>query len=967
MQSTKCAKVHYLLNWKNGTNLRAIRSVGLRKWLHELHYVSMFSMGLCVGSSLLSPTYAATTPAGMADGMAAEFVTPPSETRPWVYWQLPYGNITKKGLTRDLEEMRNGGIGGAVYLDIHNYGRPVEHPTPKFMSEEYRDLFRHTLKEAERCGITLTVNMCSGYNCGGPWVTEEHAAKKLLSVCEIVMGPGRVTLDLPKPKNELGLEECFTTKEWRLNSPAGKIICVPNYKTRQKDWLAYYRDIAVLAIPVSQQIEKSVSPRLWPLDQAVDISSALDAHGQLTWEAPAGKWQILRIGYGLGCWATTSPGSGPAGLEIDPMSAEAMDLHFAETGAKMVADAGPLVGKTLHSLQIESWEIGSQPTWTPKMQDEFQKRCGYALTPYLPAILGWTVTDDATTERFRRDYCRVVADLMTENYYGRLDYLARKNGLQGAAMQAGGPYYYHWVDALQALGTSTFPVGEFWKRPPALSKVTTIGTTSMKQTSSATHIYSQKQVFAEALTSMGCFNFHEGPWNQRIVIDNAFCDGAQNNFINLWITQANPETRPGWVNDGICPDFNYKQSWWPLVDGWTRYIARCQYMFGKGSFVADFALLRNEKIPDFPAVENTLFGAHIMKQTGYDYDWINGDVLRRRISAKNGRLVLPDGMSYQYLLVPNGYLADGTLKKINDLAMEGIAVIADKPRQGLCAKVRIGDWRKLTIQDGTKPDVTGALKWIHRRVGEADIYFIAEASAPSVTFRVTGKQPELWDAVSGEIRNLLEFTMNPDGTTTVPLRFAPDQSFFVLFRKALVVDATAKTGKNFPEVNPLLELTGPWDVQFDQNWFYPDEGTGGKLRFDKLEDWTKRPEAAVKHYSGIAVYRKTFDFSANGSSLFIDVGSVEKMARVRLNGKDLGTIWCAPWRIAVPSGLLKDKGNELEIQVANLWSNRLLADQSLPQEQRRTKTNQRNFVKNNPQELLPSGLIGPVRIMVAEQ
>jgi hypothetical protein len=264
-------------------------------------------------------------------------------------------------------------------------------------------------------------------------------------------------------------------------------------------------------------------------------------------------------------------------------------------------------------------------------------------------------------------------------------------------------------------------------------------------------------------------------------------------------------------------------------------------------------------------------------------------------------------------------------------------------------------------------------------------------------FRVVGKQPELWDAVTGEIRVLAEFKATADGRTEVPLQFVPRGSWFVVFKKQAQGDkgthassrdfagqAEAQRKKNMPELKQVAELGGAWDVQFDPKWFYPDNGTGGKVRFEQLADWTTRPEDAIKHYSGIATYHKVLDLQKSEienlqSKIYLSLGEVKNVARVRLNGRDLGIVWCAPWRIMIPAGLLKEKGNELEIEVANLWPNRLIGDATLPADKRRTVTNVRTYdamtsgtygcrkcaerkKSGKPAELLPSGLLGPVRV-----
>jgi hypothetical protein len=281
--------------------------------------------------------------------------------------------------------------------------------------------------------------------------------------------------------------------------------------------------------------------------------------------------------------------------------------------------------------------------------------------------------------------------------------------------------------------------------------------------------------------------------------------------------------------------------------------------------------------------------------------------------------------------------------------------------------------------DGVSPDFTHTgtafIDFIHRSADGAEIYFLANRNskpeAVEATFRVNGKQPELWDPVSGQRRDLPVFE-SKDGCTTVPLEFEPDGSMFIVFRKALVgTDRRAVRPANFLKLETMQEITGPWTVQFDPQWFYPTNGLSGDpanglMTFDKLEDWSQRPETAVKYFSGTAVYRKAFALADpskiqnSKSKIHVDLGTVKETARVKLNGKDLGVVWCAPWRVEI-TGAVKPGDNALEIEVVNLWPNRLVGDGKLPVEQRRTRTN-----VGAPSAPLPSGLLGPVTIQAAD-
>lgn len=224
---------------------------------------------------------------------------------------------------------------------------------------------------------------------------------------------------------------------------------------------------------------------------------------------------------------------------------------------------------------------------------------------------------------------------------------------------------------------------------------------------------------------------------------------------------------------------------------------------------------------------------------------------------------------------------------------------------------------------------------------------------------MTGRQPELWDAVTGEIRDLPIYEQR-NGRITVPLEFAPGQSFFVVFRHAAHQGSRTGTGRNFEELKSIADLTSHWQVSFDPHWGGPDK----PLMFDNLDDWAQRPEEGIKHYSGKAAYLKTFNLPADikDRRIYLDLGRVKELAEVRLNGKRLGIVWCAPWRIEL-TGVVRPGLNDLQLVVANQWVNRLIGDAGLLQEKRFTWTTWNPYHPDSP--LLRSGLLGPVTLQAA--
>jgi len=472
-------------------------------------------------------------------------------------------------------------------------------------------------------------------------------------------------------------------------------------------------------------------------------------------------------------------------------------------------------------------------------------------------------------------------------------------------------------------------------------------------------------------------------------------------------------------------------TWWDQAAGpWLSYVNRCQALLQSGLFVADVLYYNGDGAPNMVDVK------HVDPPLGkgYDYDVCNAEVLLTRLSVKKGRLVLPDGMSYRVLVLPDSKrMPVEVAQKIRALVKAGATIVGPRPESdpGLknypqcdveVKKIATEVWgensniehptsnvqhptversvgkgrvfwgkplREILMADGVSPDFQHSgdafIDFIHRATADTEFYFLANRKGGAVTveatFRVSDRQPELWDPVTGTMRDLQQYSTT-NGCTTVSLTFESYGSMFVVFRREvksekLKVKSEGQT--NFWKFKSVQEITGSWTVQFNPQWYYPADGLSGDqvkglLFFDKLEDWSKRPESAVKHFSGTAVYRKTFDFpeprpvrrsldeGGTLNPLFLDLGVVKETARVKLNGKDLGVVWCVPWRVEI-TGAVKAGANALEIEVVNLWPNRLIGDDALPEAQRKTRTNI-GFNKAHP--LLSSGLLGPVRVMVAE-
>lgn len=733
----------------------------------------------------------------------------------------------------------------------------------------------------------------------------------------------------------------------------------------------------------------------------VELTALLDSAGTLRWDAPAGQWEILRFGCTLNDHCRVSTCSeGWDGYALDPFDKQAFADYWQQVVAPLIEDAGPLAGSALKYLHTDSWEV-EVANWTPTLRDEFRARRGYDLVPFLPVIAGRIVDSRPVSNRFLHDFRKTMGDLAVDNHYRPFSEWAHRHGLL-LHPESGGPHAVP-VDSLRCLGMDDAPMSEFW----AWSWRHRVGDTNrffVKQPASAAHTYGRRLVLAEGFTTIGP-HWQETLWdNLKPAFDQAACEGLNRLVWHAFVCSPAEMGLPG-QQYFAGTHLNPNSRWWPKSGPFFAYLNRCQFLLLQGRFVADAVYYYGDHVPNFAQLKRS-DPARVLP--GYDYDVATEEVVLTRMSVRDGQIVLPDGVSYRVLVLPDRPAISVTvLRKVKELAAAGATVIGAKPQRATGLQsfpdcdtevVRLADelwgddagqtsgehrcgqgrvvWgkaaREVLLADGIPPDFefTGGdaetlLDYIHRCDGDAEIYFVANRGGrleqASCTFRVSGKTPELFDPLSGQIRPLATYA-EAGGRTTVPLQFAPYGSWFIVFRKPAAAPASAK-GSNFPTFTPAHTLSGPWQVSFDPRWGGPES-----VEFADLTDWTKRPEDGIRFYSGTATYRRTFDLPeplpSDGRRLVLDLGVVKQLAEVRLNGHKLGVLWAAPFRVDV-SEAIRPTGNALEIEVVNFWPNRVIGDQSLPEDKRLTRTNVRKLTKDTP--LIESGLLGPVQILTAAQ
>ena len=914
------------------------------------------------------------------------FRTPPHAARPWVFWMWLRVQTTRDAIAADLEAMRSKGIEGAILYDSgvgggmeadrrmlvgHKEYRqeptgdfadahftPVPEPPMPSWQPKSREMVRFAAKEAGRLGVKLVLTVGLASTSGD--LALEDSQQRLVWSETGVEGGTDVDVMLGTPTRSV---------------PASRVAVVSMVRERNEvnSHPESLRPVAVLALPDEQRIA--------PHD-VLDVSSHVDATGRLRWTAPAGKWRVLRFGY------EPTRMTNAWGLYTDAMSAQALDHTWDLTIGQLLREMTPAERRGLYGIEDDSWEAGAS-TWTADFPAEFERRRGYDLRTWLPVVAGVNLggTDDA--DGVRRDYYRTIADLIAENHYAHLAELARKNGLVSYS-EAAGPNSGE-LDPEQNAAHLDVPMGEFWM--PSQHRPTPDRRFLAHDAASAGHVYGQGVIGCESFTSVGP-HWEDTFFDMKNTADQGFTEGCNLNFIHNFSQSPSVKARPGYV---YFAGTHYERgvTWWNQTPAFNTYLGRAAWLLQQGHFVADVLYFRGDAIGQLEQRKKAL------PAFGYDHDNINLDALLRRLSVSNGQLTLPDGMRYRMLvLAARERMPVEALKKIASLVEAGAIVVGPKPT-GMAGLITDPAQEKyfnaLTTKlwgspsDGISPgrifsgDATAALQklhlppdfaftglsdegeidWIHRRTPSTDIYYVASrwdnAERIDVSFRITGKQPELWNPVTGEIRDARAFKQHA-GLTTVPLALDPRGSVFVVFRKRIGNSRNGSAVSNEPSVSALLTLDGAWQVSFDPEWGAPTQ----PQTFDTLTDWTKRPEAGIRFYSGSAVYRKQFRLASRckpGERLLLDLGEVHEEAEVRLNGRALGVVWTKPARIDI-SLAARQGENELEITVVNLWPNRLIGDSGLPVAQRLTETNAQKFSPTTP--LYASGLLGPVKVEIAK-
>ncbi len=926
--------------------------------------------------------------------LKAGFLSPPDSTRPGVYWYFMDGNRSAQSMTEDLEAMKKAGIGAVIFLEV-NVGIP--RGKVDFFSDEWQKLFVHAVREAERLGIQITLGIGPGWTgSGGPWVTPEQSMQHLVCSSTQVTGGDNakpITLPVPPPKKPYFGEDGLT----------------PELK---QQWEGFYKDVAVLAFPTPSKAKKiadidekalyyrapfSSVPGVKPYlpaaanyesgssdeliddNQIIDLTGKLHADGTLDWKAPPGNWTILRF-VARNNGAVTRPAPYPGlGFESDKMDTAALDAHLDHYVGALIRKIGipdTNVYGGLKRLHMDSWEMGAQ-NWTPNFRQEFIKRRGYDPLPYYPVYNGDIVGSMKRSERFLRDLRLTAQDLMLEYHAQHLKAFAHNNNLRLSIE----PYDMNPTADLELGSVADIPMAEFWSKGFGFNS-----SFSCIEATSIGHVNGISLIQAEAFTAQDNEGWRQFPGSMKEQGDWAFAAGINRFFYHTFQSQSLPDSlKPGMTMGPYGVHWDRNQTWWPLVKSYHTYISRCQYILQQGRPVADILYLTPEGAPQvFQPPYSALVGEEpIRDRRGYNFDGCSPSQLRTA-TVINKEIVFPGGAHYKLLVLPNTPVMSPELtNKIASLKADGATIVDHEPGDSLYPSYESTAAILRQMHVGEDFHSNGALRYTHRTAEDYDIYFVANKTGndlqTTATFRSTKGRPELWDPITGETRTLPEFTPH-DRETSIPLQFAAYQSFVIVFNNETTSTTTKAAtppapSKNFPTTSTIATLAPSWTVSFDPKWGGPDQ-----IAFTSLDDWTHRPEPGIKYYSGIAAYRQTFKVAPlqKGTHYYLDLGKVYDLARITLNGQDLGTVWTAPYKVDITKAI-RQGDNQLRIEVANRWPNRLIGDQQLPDDgiandqwpewllqgkprpgTRFTFTTYNPYQKNSP--LLPSGLIGPVTL-----
>ncbi len=897
------------------------------------------------------------------DSLKQNFINPPALLKPYVWWHWMGGNFSKYGITKDLEAMKASGIGGATIINITSNIRWADShpenllwPEQTYRSPAYWEAVRFAAEEANRLGLELGIHNTPGYSTtGGPWIKEEQGMQKLTWTNVQVDGGKMVSVEVPCPL--------------RPAQPGADL------NTRRA---TYYKDIALLAVPVADS---------FGLKEVLNITAYSDGKGKVNWNAPVGKWKIYRIG---SCPTMEMPHPMPEelvgkALEVDKMDTACNRFHWNAVIEPLKEHIGKYIGKGFNHLLIDSWESGEQ-NWSANFREDFIKLKGYDPLPWIVSFCKpitnakdnkqrKIINSEVETKRFEWDYKDAINRLFFENGWKVGKQICNDNHLQLQWEPYPGPF-----DIVEGSALSDLPMGEFWTGGsggidgsiPAAGRAA--GNTIVGAESFTGRHYNAK--------------YFEDPEFLKPSALGSFASGVNRLMLHHWVHQPfDDRYQPGMQMSWWGTHFSRFQTWAEPGKAFFSFLGRSQALLQYG-----------EQVVDYICVD---------KQDGFSDLIATNDFLVNNIKVENQQIVLRSGRKYAFIVFPKGdTILPAVAEKIRMLVAAGAHVVAPQPKASPSLqdypnadfKIKaIGEevwgnqkennygkgwvthsvWKaiqkcKLAPDFSVeKADSAKYIRFVHRQKGNTNIYYVANISTMAqkltLSFRVQGFYPEIWQSEDGTIENASVWR-EEGGRTFVQLNLKGVQSVFVVFRKAIMntvhatnieinssasdcelrmnnnkpsliayKEVTAKVGfsdgkEHTIDIKPATpkELDGNWNVSFNPKMNKPFE-----LDFSSLKDFSKADNKDLKYFAGTAHYTKNIQITAaelaSGKRIMLDLGAVYDIVQLTVNKKDVGVLWFPPYKKDI-TDVLKVGENTLDIAVTNNWANRLIGDEQEPED-----------------------------------
>ena len=728
---------------------------------------------------------------------------------------------------------------------------------------------------------------------------------------------------------------------------------------------------ALYGIPHESEFVSQAKESYIPAGSPVDISDRMDASGKLVWDAPEGDWCIMRFGHVNKCMTNSPAPEEATGWECDKFSPDGVDANFDGYIGKY--EQGPVKG-LLSGMLMDSWECQTQ-TWCNDMEKDFREYAGYELRPWMPALYGYVIGDQRATARFLRDWRGLINSLMVDNFYGRMSQRARERGLYVQYETSGGDVYP--CDPMEYYKHADVPMTEFWHHFSSDLSVGSINFKPVRPATSAGHLYGKPRISAEAFTSFW-LTWDEHFWQLKQNANRHMAQGVTHEVFHTYTHNPEADTMvPGTsFGSNIGTPFLRGQTWWRYMHGFTEYLARCTYMLERGVpsmdvlwYLGDDMDHKPDQRPDY--------------MPGYNYDYCNPDVLTSRLSVKDGKVVTPEGLSYSVIWWPVADVIEPeTLDRMLELVKDGAVLATTRPgdvatlrsydRAGFEAKMdelygdgsegmrNVGKGRVYLGKDivdvlkaeGLEEDLKGGdVDWLHRRTKGADWYFVAAKEGRdfkgSIDFRCKGRV-SIWDPVSGKVTRAK--ARKNGHRTTVELDLEKAGSCFVVFGRGFKTEKACR-GK----AADSIDLSRDWTVSFPEGW-----GAPASIALGALVPWKDMDMSAEgKAFSGTATYTRQFELASVSGKHILDLGDVDMVAEVTVNGQAFTPLWVKPYRVDITPAL-KPGTNDISIKVTGTWFNRLVFDAGQEESLRKTWT---IHGPSKDEELRPAGLMGPVSLV----